>query len=413
MVTCTTRMPAPRAMAIVAVLLAPAAALPFHDGGAGACEGCHAMHTRPTGQSPSPWLLLASDQSSVCLNCHGGPTPGGYQVLSTDASTFQPGAPPPGNFTPGGDFAWLNRTYTWLEAGNKFARSAGASHGHNVTAADYLLDADPVFATAPGGTYPSSQLSCISCHDPHGRFRVDDAGTTRTTGAPITASGSYGGPAFVTPSVGRAVGAYRLLGGVGYAPRSGGPTLPQFTSGPPIALAPIVYNQSERTTEVRVAYGAGMSEWCRNCHGLLHTPSAANATTPFQHPAGSDARLNAGSALAIYNSYIRSGVLTGIAATAYLSLVPYEEGTAVRQSLAPHAVSDGTVTMGPTTGLETVMCLSCHRAHASGWDHGLRWNGSTGSGLILVDGAWPGSDAPGRVRAGQDAGGHAGRDVRP
>ena len=33
------------------------------------------------------------------------------------------------------------------------------------------------------------------------------------------------------------------------------------------------------------------------------------------------------------------------------------------------------VFVGPD-GDENVMCLSCHRAHASGWDDALRWNDS-------------------------------------
>lgn len=399
-------------MLALAVLLAPAVALAFHDGGVGACEGCHTMHSRPTGQPPSAWLLVASDQSSVCLTCHAGATPGAYQVLSTGSSSFVPSSPPPSNFTPGGDFAWLNRTYTWSSAKGVRAESTGASHGHNVTAADQLLEADYVNAVAPGGSYPSSQLSCVSCHDPHGRYRIDGSGAVRTSGAPIASSGSYGGAAFVAPSPGKALGVYRLLGGVDYAPKSAGSGVPRFIAGPPVALAPSTYNQGERTSEVRVAYGAGMSEWCRNCHGQLHTSSAINSTTPFTHPAGNDARLNAGAELAIYNNYVRSGNLTGTVASSYLSLVPYEEGTPVREVLAPHAVSDGSVTTGPTTGLETVMCLSCHRAHASGWDHALRWNGSTDSGLILVDSTWPGVDAPNRARADEYAQGRTQAETR-
>jgi hypothetical protein len=51
----------------------------FHDGGVGACEGCHTMHNSINGSAmttKSPqyqagsYLLKASDQSSTCLNCH-------------------------------------------------------------------------------------------------------------------------------------------------------------------------------------------------------------------------------------------------------------------------------------------------------------------------------------------------------
>jgi hypothetical protein len=383
--------------AAVALLVASGAARAFHGGGVGECDGCHTMHATPSGDTVGPSLLIASDPSSTCLTCHGGTNAGAYQILSTVVSQTLP----PGNLTPGGDFAWLKRSYTWIGAKGSVETSPGSKHGHNVVAVDAVLEPDFIRATAPGGTYPSDRLTCISCHDPHGRFRLDANGTMTTGGAPIVSSGSYGGAQLAQPTPAGAVGVYRLLGGVGYAPRSAGAVVP-FSAPPPVALSPQNYNKSERTTEVRVAYGAGMSEWCRNCHGLLHTPSASNSTSTLNHPSGNDARLNAGGALAIYNTYLRSGVFTGSQATSYWSLVPYEEGTQNRPTLAAHAVSDGSVRSGPTTGQENVMCLSCHRAHATGWDHALRWN-SPPSGYIVVGGSWPGTDASGRARVGEFA----------
>jgi hypothetical protein len=381
-----------RLAAALALVLAPGLARAFHDGGVGACEGCHTMHSSPSGDASGGSLLLGSDPSSTCLTCHSGASPGGYQVLSTSVSH----ALPPGNFTPGGDFAWLTRSYSWMGPKGTLETSPGSGHGHNVIAQDALLEADYLRPMAPGGSYPSDRLSCISCHDPHGKYRLDSGGAVRTDGNPIMSSGSYGGAEFVQPTSTGSIGVYRLLGGVGYVPKSIGAVVP-FSSPPPVALAPAAYNRSERTAEVRVAYGSGMSEWCRNCHGFLHTPSASNSTSTFEHPAGNDARLNAGGSLAIYNTYVRSGVLTGTQVTSYWSLVPYEEGTSSRPTLAPHAVSDGSVLTGPYTGQETVMCLSCHRAHASGWDRSLRWN-TPPSGYITVGGSWPGTDATGRAR---------------
>jgi hypothetical protein len=373
-------------VAVLAVLLAPAAARAFHDGGVGSCDGCHTMHAKPTGEPAGASLLLGSDPSSTCLNCHGGSTPGGYQVLSAMISA----ASPPGNFTPGGDFGWLLRSFSWPGAQGATESSPGRRHGHSVVANDVLLEADYDNATAPAGSYPSDRLSCISCHDPHGRYRIDGTGAVRTDGAPIVSSGSYGGrDAAAIPPRG-AIGVYRLLGGVGYAPRTASGVVP-FSANAPVAFAPKEYNRSERSADVRVAYGAGMSEWCRNCHGFIH-----DSPTPgvFNHLAGNDARLNAGNELAIYNSYVRSGVLTGAQAASYTSMVPYEEGTVDRTVLASHAASDGSVLSGPSTGQENVMCLSCHRAHATAWDHALRWN-SPPSGYIVVAGSWPGIDVAG------------------
>ena len=41
--------------------------------------------------------------------------------------------------------------------------------GHNVVATDFGLTVDGTNTTAPGGTYPASNLGCDSCHDPHGQ----------------------------------------------------------------------------------------------------------------------------------------------------------------------------------------------------------------------------------------------------
>lgn len=390
---------------LAAALLAghAAAALAFHEGGVGACEGCHTMHGKGDGLPAGKYLLQGSDPGSTCLGCHGGTTPGSYQVFTT---TVPPGMAPV-NFTPGGDFAWLGKSYAWNES-QRVATSPGERHGHSVVATDYGLFSDATKLTAPGGTYPADRLTCVSCHDPHGRFRLNGDGSTRGTGDPIVGSGSYGGSALRVPGNGLSVGSYRLLGGAGYAPKSGGSLVP-FSAQPPVAVAPTAYNQSERLHDVRVAYGTGMSEWCQNCHTSIHVD--ASTASGFLHPASSGSRLIEGGEDAIYNNYVRSGVLSGNSLDSYTSMVPYEEGTSDRSSLSAHAVSDGSHTQGPGTGLENVMCLSCHRAHASGWDDATRWN-MPKSGLIVVNGAWPGVDAPGEAGLAENAQGRTQAETR-
>ena len=94
--------------------------------------------------------------------------------------------------TPGGDFGWLKKNYTFTVRGTTTTED-GATHGHNIVAADYGYVVDPTNATAPGGTFPSAQLACKSCHDPHGKYRRLQSGAIAKTGAPIKASGSYNG----------------------------------------------------------------------------------------------------------------------------------------------------------------------------------------------------------------------------
>lgn len=303
----------------------------LHDGGVARCEACHTMHnsqgnagmTVIAGHEPGGRLTKGSDPSSTCLNCHQGGG-NGYHVFSTDGS----------NLTPGGDFYWLTKTFSWVSRGTT-QYSTGESHGHSVVAADFGLAADATLTTAPGGTYNAGSLGCTSCHDPHGN--KNGAGA-------IEGSGSYG-------VAGPTRGNFRLLGDIGYQAGSS----VTFTSQVPVARS---FSSNAETNANHADYGQGMSEWCRNCHG--------NFSGSLRHPAGNDAHLSNDSIADHYNAYVASGNLTGTQATAYLALVPFERGTADATTLST------TSTVGPN-GTSNVMCLTCHRAHASAFPDAGRW----------------------------------------
>jgi hypothetical protein len=94
------------------------------------------------------------------------------------------------------------------------------------------------------------------------------------------------------------------------------------------------------------------------------------------HPAGNSAKLG-GVKADNYNIYVKTGDLSGLANTSYLSLVPFEEGTADYNALKTHARTDDSWLVGPDNTSAQVTCLTCHRAHASGWDGIMRWNADT------------------------------------
>jgi hypothetical protein len=289
---------------------------------------------------------------------------------------------PPKQLTPGGDFGWLKKSYSWRvsESDLTIYTSPGDRHGHNIVAADFLYVADATNSSAPGGNYPANTFSCISCHDPHGKYRRNSDGSIATTGKPIAGGGSF--VSSQDPSTNAAVGVYRLLGGKNYQPRSlAGPY--QFVNDPPAAVAPDSPNRAEDITQTRVAYGSGMSEWCRNCHPNMHTPAAPGPTN-LVHAAGSAAKF-VQPYLDNYNRYISAGNILSMPdpLSSYLSLVPFEEGTTDYADLKAHAKTDDTNLAGPD-GASQVMCLSCHRAHASGWDNITRWNAVTS--LIVSNG---------------------------
>lgn len=250
-------------------------------------------------------------------------------------------------------------------------------------AADTTFVADATNTVAPGGTFSSAQLGCQSCHDPHGRLRRRSDGSYATgaalggTADPIIASGSYDNS--VAPAAGQAVGAYRLLRGLNDA------DVPGVTfQGVAIAVVPSTYNRTEAATQTRTAYGAtGINtwgNWCASCHPNMH--SSGN----YVHPV--DQSLS--SAVAnIYNAYVKSGDLSGTAATAFTSLVPFAENTGDIATLQAHAKNNDSYLNGPGSS-DKVVCLSCHRAHASGFPEALRWNME--GEFMIYNSQFPGTD---------------------
>jgi hypothetical protein len=375
----------------------------FHSGGVADCEGCHTMHnsfeggaivTNPTSGlaqfAAGPYLLKGSDQSSACLNCHQNNLdtgPSSYHVstnMSLNTLPLQRG--------PGGDFGWLKKSYTFADrTPGQFVTNAGERHGHNIVAADYGYDSDPTMAgpNSPGGSYPINKLACSSCHDPHGKTRRDGS----TTGLPIVASGSYPNLTFSTGGSGTswgALGAYRILRGPAIVERSTG-----FNTAapPPVALAPSTYNRSESASETIIAYGSGMSEWCASCHGSMLQAGYTSGMKGTVHPVGATANLNLdGSAINVnYANYVASGNLTGTIVphngvsyghVGYSSLVPFESGATDAATLQN---AGGTAVVTPTVAATSrVLCLSCHRAHAGGFESMVRYS-LTNEFMTLAD----------------------------
>jgi len=370
-------------LALLAALVAvgvSTTAYAFHSGGVAECGGCHSMHAPKAGGTA---LLIGIDQSSTCLSCHehaGDTGPSSYHISTAPAD--MPVGVPPKQRTPGGDFGWLKKGYTMTIRGTT-STELSETHGHNVVAADFAYIADPTNTTAPGGTFTSSNLGCQSCHDPHSAVRrLSDGsyvrgGVVGSATAPIIASGSYNNSAI--PAAGQAVGVYRLLRGLNDGSQPGA-----TFAGVPIAVAPSTYNQTEATQQVRVAYGATgtntWGNWCATCHAGMH--SSGN----YVHPI--DQSLGTGVA-AVYNAYVKSGDLTGAAATSFSSLVPYAENTGDIPTLKSHSSNSGAFLNGPGTS-DKVMCLSCHRAHATGFPEMLRWNME--GEFMVYNSLWPGTD---------------------
>lgn len=302
----------------LAVALAPAA-LAFHNDGVARCEDCHTMHRSedgaPAATDPSDWLLKWPTSTEVCLQCHGSESPG-YGVLSSD-----PLSPDKqGKGAGGGDFVFLTEDNLNDGAGGAVNPILGERAGHNVAGAG--LPQETTHTTSPGGSYPSNKLTCTSCHDPHGGVR------------------------------------YRFLygsqGGRNAKSRSMGYTF-TFTAPSPVADEMSVF--ATESDSNHNAYKSGMTNWCRACHKVVH-----KGRSGFVHPRDRKLGGNVGSN---YNRY--NGTLdpeNPSLANPYLALVPVEWNSA----------SNTTTFSGQISEDARVMCLSCHRAHASSGPHSGRWD---------------------------------------
>jgi hypothetical protein len=296
--------------AVAAMGLLGTPAFAFHDGGVAHCNGCHTMH-----------------------NSAGNPSDGstGNQFLlkesnSTDTCSrchntslgniWGASVTAPGNLYGGGNFVFLLEDN--INDGNG-AAIPGYQAGHNIISIDKGTVADPVNTMAPGGTYSASNLHCTSCHDPHGKG-----------------------------------GHFRLLYGSDYPESFAMGYSFNYTNPAPDAVG--VSFSAPETNSNHTAYLNGMSEWCANCHGDFHNTSYP---TVLKHPAG--AAIGAEIA-ANYNMYNGTGHYDGVQATAYLALVPFEDAAATTTS-----------SEGPS-GTSKVMCLTCHRAHASSGPDSGRWD---------------------------------------
>jgi hypothetical protein len=207
----------------------------------------------------------------------------------------------------------------------------GELAGHNVIAPARGLFPSTRHAVSPGGAFPSDMLSCTSCHNPHGSD------------------------------------SFRLLNGTG--PVQGG--IADFIYPAPRAVG-IGLNGPAESNSNHTAYLSGMSSWCANCHGNYH---ALTGMGGFEHE--TDHNLSQGTA-AQYNRYDGPNDAVGAnPANSYIAAVPFEDS------------ANTTISTAGPTGNSRIMCLSCHRAHASSAPHAGRWDFNVS--LLNEDGLVSGS----------------------
>ena len=257
--------------------------------------------------------LLYGNVTDTCLMCHS----------SNGAFDYGEG------YGPGGDFYWVTKTFSWTTSWGETQTSQGDSHGHNVISGFFHINEDAVLAQAPGGNFLSSELVCTSCHDPHGNTN------------------------------------FRMLYDSTLGPRYQDGRF-EFTADAPLARGNSFMSSAgssgAESSSNHTVYKSGMSEWCANCHGEMHSGHNSALLHTVDEPLGAQIS-------AIYNAYVSTeDPSSGSQVSSYLGLVPFE---AINVDLA--AADPSNYTLGPE-GADNVMCLSCHRSHASPFRDAGRWD---------------------------------------
>ncbi|SYZ72521.1 putative Cytochrome c [Candidatus Zixiibacteriota bacterium] len=312
---------------LAVILVSGNGAFGFHSGGVATCSSCHTLHNSQEGMPVDPndisgnqWLLITSSASDLCLSCHGEQN---GAVFGTNPLT-----PPPEKGA--GNFVFLLEDNINDAPDGAINPINGDAAGHNINAPSRGVAADRTLITAPGGTFPASEMGCTSCHNPHGN------------------------------------NSFRYLNGVGTV-QGGAAT---FAFPAPNAVG-IDINGDPESNSHHTAYLNGMTQWCCNCH----TGYIDGHQGTFSHPTDRPLSGRIVQQYDIYNGTADS--VGGVAATAYLAEVPFEDGTNTTSSTA-----------GPYPSSQ-LMCLSCHRAHASSAPYAGRWDFNVD--LLSQDGVVSGS----------------------
>jgi hypothetical protein len=308
----------------------------------GACVNCHTMHNSQGGAEMQLKDGETDPQGNLvrgtCVGCHGSTPAGADNIVTNIPQVWHAAA-------------------TDLAGGNFKYVLTDDTYGHNV---QNIAAADPTLANTPPGYAaamdPSSsqyqtgsRLTCAGANGCHGnRDETTDYAAVKGAHHASDAVLKFGG--IVEASQGASVAtSYRFL----YKVKGGEDTDWQNT------VAAADHNEykgavyAARTTMAWADVNT-ISELCAECHGSFHMSGATGigtATPWIRHPTD----------VLIPNS----GEYASISTT-YNPTVP------VARAAIPAAAS-GTV----AAGTDIVMCLSCHRAHASGYADILRWDYST------------------------------------
>ncbi|MDP2156468.1 MAG: hypothetical protein Q8K68_02015 [Nitrospirota bacterium] len=323
---------------------------------AGACVTCHTMHNSQSGVAVNTanagasqeFLLVNSGTGTVtaCWGCHA-------QSTAVNIYSSIPQISHNATDLAGGNFAYITGGKT-LNTGATVSNA-----GHNVSdtgIAEGTLtvipgDENSVTEIVVPGAAGTTRLTCSGTTGCHGN-RATSGAVLSMRGAHHTADTVLKfGPGFTTTTTqGTTVGlSYRFLLGVKGAEDTDWQATTAATNHNEYWGAIATGTESTKNTNP----SGTISGLCAECHGTFHGPDAGQLDSPspwLRHPTD----------IVLPNS----GEYTGY--TSYSFTAPI-----ARQSIA----AGSTAALGTVApGTDTLMCLSCHLAHASPNFKMTRWD---------------------------------------
>ena len=311
----------------------------------GPCNSCHTMHNSQGGQpmakddngnpinTPYEALLISS-----CLGCHSSSTSQTIVTTSWGETPIVNNLIAPVNPLAGGNFYYSSGSYTYTNG----HYSVGDT-GHNLTASTLPYGGGFINSTAPNAY--NGPLRCSGTHGCHG-YNGGHGEAPDNSYIDAIKGGHHGK---TSPMDGSTVArSYRMLYGIT------GVEDPNWEQ----ANSNTAHNQYQGGTSS--TQNNTISYLCAECHGNFHSSTGTGGSDPWiRHP--TDIVLPASGEYASYTVYNMNAPVA-------------------RQN--PSTASETVV----TPGSDVIMCLTCHRAHASPWYKGLRWDFANSSLTTAISG---------------------------
>ncbi|RJQ17725.1 MAG: hypothetical protein C4560_08425 [Nitrospiraceae bacterium] len=360
------------------------------------CTDCHTLHNSDGGAAvgeagysgtANRELLKRGDWTDMCLSCHkDGQNTSATAALDgvEDSGWVAPivmtldGVDPAGKSLPAGDFYYSN-----LDP--KKGHNPAYTKGSMTTATSLFMTADPVLgSTPPGGAITDGEWSCHSCHGMHARFSASYSAwrqvKRKVNGVVVT--GDVSGFGVETTAGGETQNAaYEPIksNSRGDLQNGGLDYVAARKDANPLEGADLFADESDTNKNV---YRGGFSSFCSACHGDFHGGKDETRTTDngktrvsgtwLRHP--TNVKMNeAGSKYGIstYKVVVTNKQATNPNPVGYdwkYPLVQPDDNFTVKRAVASY--TDAATAIGD----DKIMCLTCHKAHASEFENMTRWD---------------------------------------